>query len=113
MNRIISAKLSLAAITASLAVPASAEMKYENGSGGSAHFYGQLDPAYLSFDDGVSNTSELVDNSGSNSRVGFWLRQSYGENEFTFNFETALGFRPSIGLSQTNIPKGVDWQAAT
>jgi hypothetical protein len=110
MIKNIPQKLSLAAIAASLAMPAVAEMKFENGTGGSVLLYGQFDPAYLSFDDGVSSTSEIVDNSSSNSRVGLWLRQSYGENEFTFNFETALGLRPSAGLSQNFTPKGVNWQ---
>jgi len=111
MTRFNPKNLSLVAIAASLAMPAAAdELKYENGSGGSVLLYGQLDPAYLSFDDGVSRTSEVVDNTNSNSRVGLWLRQSYGENEFTFNFETALGLRPSAGLSQNFTPKGVNWQ---
>lgn len=91
-------------------MPAAAEMKYENGSGGSVLLYGQIDPGYLSFNDGVSTTSELVDNSSSNTRVGLWVRQQYGENLFTFNFETALGFRPSARLSQGVTPKGVNWQ---
>jgi len=110
MTNIIPAKLSLAAIVASLAMPAAAELKYDNGSGGSVLLYGQLDPAYLSFDDGVSTTGDFVDNGNSNSRVGLWVRQPFGENEFTFNFETALGFRPSFGLSQNFTPKGINWQ---
>jgi len=110
MTNIIPAKLSLAAIVASLAMPAAAELKYDNGSGGSVTLYGQLDPAYLSFDDGDSVTGEVVDNTNSNSRVGLWLRQPMGENQFTFNFETALGLRPSAGMSQDRTPKGVNWQ---
>lgn len=110
MIKSIPQKLSFVAIAAGLAMPAAAEMKFENGTGGSVLLYGQLDPAYLSFDDGVSSTGEIVDNTNSNSRVGLWLRQSYGENEFTFNLETALGLRPSAGLSQNFTPKGVNWQ---
>lgn len=110
MIKNIPAKLSLAALAAGLALPAAAEMKYDNDSGGSVRFYGQFNPAYLSFDDGVSTTSEIVDNTHSNSRVGVWMSQQFGENEFTFNFETALGFRPSAGLSQNFTPKGVNWQ---
>ncbi|MEP3333772.1 porin [Sedimentitalea sp.] len=93
-----------------LANTAAAEMKYENGNGGSVLLYGQLDPAYLSFDDGVETTSDFVDNSASNSRVGLWLRQDYGANVLSFNFETALGFRQSGGLSQIFTPKAVNWQ---
>ncbi|PCH75354.1 MAG: porin [Rhodobacteraceae bacterium] len=110
MTRSITSKLALFAVAAGFAMPAAAEMKFENGSGGSVLLYGQFDPGYLSFDDGVTTTSELVDNTNSNSRVGLWVRQQYGENLFTFNFETALGFRPSAGLSQNFTPKGVNWQ---
>ncbi|MFD3191026.1 porin [Sedimentitalea sp. HM32M-2] len=108
MTKLLSRPLAAAAVM-SLTAPAMAEMKYENATGGSALAYGQLDPAYLSFDDGVSTTSDIVDNTNSNSRVGLWLRQDYGANKFSFNFETALGLRPSAGLSQATTPKGVDW----
>lgn len=110
MIKSIPVKLSFVALAASLALPAAAEMKFDNGSGGSVLLYGQLNPAYLSFDDGVSSTSAVVDNSHSNSRVGLWLRQPFGENEFTFNFETALGLRPSAALSQNFTPKGIAWR---
>ncbi|MDU9003920.1 porin [Sedimentitalea todarodis] len=93
-----------------MANAAAAEMKYENGNGGSVLLYGQLDPAYLSFDDGVETTSDFVDNSASNSRVGIWVRQDYGANVLSFNFETALGFRQSGSLSQIFTPKAVNWQ---
>lgn len=103
-------KLSLFAIAASLAVPAAAEIKFDNGSGGSARFYGQLDPAYLSFDDGVTTTSKVVDNTNSNSRVGIWLRQSRGDDAISFNFETSLSLRPSAALSQEFTPKAFHWR---
>jgi porin-like protein len=103
-------KLSLVALAASLAMPAAAQMSFDNASGGSVLLYGQLNPGYLRFDDGVSSTGAVVDNTHSNSRVGIWVRQPYGENLFSFNFETALGLRPSAGLSQTFTPKGINWQ---
>ncbi len=109
MSRSYATPLIVAAITAGAAVPAAAQLRYENGNGGSALFYGQFDPAYLTFDDGVSSTGKLVDNVNSNSRVGFWLRQPMANGEFSFNFETALGLRPSDGLSQTSTPKAIDW----
>lgn len=98
------------AVLLGLGAPAVAQMKFENDSGGSALLYGQLDPAYLSFDDGVSKTSDVVDNTHSNSRVGLWLRQPFGANEFSFNFETALGLRPSAGLSQVRTPDAINWR---
>jgi len=110
MTKPIPIKLSAIAFAASLAMPAAAEMKFDNNSGGSVLLYGQLDPAYLSFDDGVSSTGAVVDNTNSNSRVGLLLRQPFGEHQFTFNFETALGLRPSAGLSQNFTPKGANWQ---
>jgi Gram-negative porin len=103
-------RVTVAALLTTLAMPAAAQLKYENSSGGSALFYGQFDPAFVNFDDGVSSTGELVDNTNSNSRVGFWLRGQTGGNELSFNFETALGLRPADGLSQTVTPKGVNWQ---
>ena len=94
---------------ASLAQMAIAEMRYENGSGGSTLLYGQFNPAYLQFDDGVSTTGAVVDNVHSNSRVGLLLTQPFGSNTLTFNIETALGLRPSSQLSQNHTPKGINW----
>lgn len=99
-----------ASAIALLAAPAMAELIYENKSGGTTRLYGQFNPAYLSFDDGVTDTSDVVDNVNSNSRVGIDVHQPFEAGTFRFNFETALGLRPSSGLSQTNTPKGVNWQ---
>ena len=110
MIKSIPIRLSLVAFAVSLAMTAVAQMNFDNASGGSVLLYGQLNPAYLSFDDGVSSTSAIVDNSHSNSRVGIWVRQPFGENQFSFNFETALGLRPSARLSQNFTPKGINWQ---
>lgn len=100
-------------LTCALALPianaAAAELKYENGNGGSVLFYGQLNPAYQSFDDGETTTDTIVDSAHSNSRVGFWLRQDFGANEFAFNFETGLGFRLSSAVSQTFSADTLDW----
>jgi porin-like protein len=100
----------LIAATAAIAAPALAELRYENGTGGSAVFYGQFNPAYQSVDDGFSRKSTLVDNTNSNSRVGLWLRQEMDNGKFSFNFETALGLRPSAGVTQGFTPKGINWQ---
>ncbi|MEE4187164.1 MAG: porin, partial [Roseobacter sp.] len=101
----------LSALSATLVVasPALAGPTYENASGGSFTYYGQFNPAYLSVDDGFETTDEIVDNSHWNSRVGFYLRQPYGENTFQFQFETALGLRQSASVSQTFTPDAVDW----
>ena len=99
-----------AAALATAAVPAAAEYKFENGSGGSLKFYGQFSPAYTSVDDGVSSTSTVVDNAHSGSRVGVKYSQPIGQDTFTFTFETALGLRSSAGVSQTFTPKGAEWE---
>lgn len=92
------------------ATPAVADLTYENGTGGSAVFYGQLNPGYQSFDDGVQSYDAIVDNSNSNSRVGLWLFQDYDSGKLSFNFETALGFRQSALVTQNFTPKGLNWQ---
>ncbi|PCJ07536.1 MAG: porin [Rhodobacteraceae bacterium] len=98
-----------AAVAGCVALPVQAEMKYDNNSGGSVRIYGQFTPTFQSVDDGVTSTSNLVDNSHSNSRVGLWVTQPMGSGTFTFNFETALGLRASDSVTQTFTPKGVDW----
>jgi hypothetical protein len=92
------------------ATPSSADFLYDLESGGTFQFYGQVDPAYLTFDDGVSSTGALVDNTNSNTRVGFWYRNSLDTGEFSVNLETAFGLRPSAGLSQNHTPDGLDWK---
>lgn len=99
-----------AILAAGLAEPALAEMRQEIAGGGHVLFYGQFDPAYQSFDDGVSDTGNFVDNGHSNSRVGVWIRQPAGEGEFSFNFETALGLRQSFATSQGFTPRAADWR---
>lgn len=95
-------KLSSAAalLAASTAIPAAAEMKYENNSGGYVLLYGQFNPAIISVDDGQDTDTRLLDNDLSNSRVGLSLMQPYGQNEFTFRFESALGLPNSTEWNQ-------------
>lgn len=88
----------------------SAEFRYDTGNGGNVLFYGQFDPAYLSFDDGVSTTSTLADNTNSNSRIGLWYRQPTTTGQFAFNFETALGLRPTALVSQGFTPDAINWR---
>lgn len=86
-----------------------ADIVYETGSGGSFTIYGQFNPSYVSFDDGVSSTGQIADNSSSVSRIGFWFEQPFGENELRFRFETALGLGASEDFSQTGEPDAIDW----
>ncbi|SHE55899.1 Outer membrane protein (porin) [Ruegeria intermedia] len=89
-----------ALLAATTAIPAAAEMKYENNSGGYVLLYGQLNPAIISVDDGQESDTRLLDNDLSNSRVGLSLMQPFGQNEFTFRFETALGLPNSTEWNQ-------------
>lgn len=97
------------AIAAALALPAAAQLKYENGSGGYVSLYGQFSPAYQYADDGIDTQGTLVDNAHSNSRVGLWVIQPYAQGTFSFNFETALGLRPSDGVTVNSTPDAFDW----
>lgn len=89
-----------AVLAATTAIPAAAELKYENNSGGYVLLYGQFNPAIISVDDGQETDTRLLDNDLSNSRVGLSLMQPFGQNEFTFRFETALGLPNSSEWSQ-------------
>jgi len=80
---------------------------FTNDSGGSLTFYGQLSPAYLSFDDGEKTNGNVVDNTNSNTRVGFNIDQLSGDNKLRFKFETALGAPASSSFSQDFEP---DWE---
>ncbi|THH38566.1 porin [Aliishimia ponticola] len=101
-----------AALASALSMTSSANaqaLEYQNTSGGSVTVYGQLNFGYLNFDDGESTTDEIVDNDNSPSRVGMALVQPFGDNQLRFRFETALGLRSSSGISQTEVPDGIDW----
>ena len=99
----------VASVAATLAAPAFAGPTYENDTGGSFSWYGQFNPAFQYYDDGAETYDRLVDNTGSNSRIGFWLKQAYGENTLTFRFETAFGLRASDGVSQTTTGDSLSW----
>ncbi|MGR3659560.1 MAG: hypothetical protein ACU0CA_00010 [Paracoccaceae bacterium] len=71
--------------------------------------YGQIHLAYQSFDDGQKITSNIVDITNANSRIGFYINRADGGNGLSFQFESGLGLRPSSKTSQTNTPKVWDW----
>ncbi len=100
---------SAAALAAAIASPAFAGPTYENDTGGSFTWYGQFDPSFQSYDDGTETYDRLVDNSGSNSRIGFRLKQAFGANTLQFHFETAFGLRGSDGVSQTSTGDSLSW----
>jgi len=83
---------------------------FENKQGGSVRFYGQASPSYLSFDDGEDTTANLTDNSNSNTRLGFVISQPTSGGDLVLTFETGLGFRQSVAVSQDYKPQALDWQ---
>ncbi|MDF1716445.1 MAG: porin [Antarcticimicrobium sp.] len=109
MSNLLLKTLSLTAATAVLGSPALAGPTYESANGGSFTFYGHLSPSYLSVDDGVNSYNEGADNSGSPSRIGFYLRQPFGPSKFQFNFETSFALRGTGSLDQGAAPNWVDW----
>jgi len=80
---------------------------------GTFEYYGQLSPAYLTFDDGDLKSDSVVDNTNSNSRIGMWFRRPVHWGRINFNFETALGFRGSNTASQAGIADKWDWTEAS
>lgn len=66
-------------------------------------FYGQINMGYLSYDDGLRRTDEIVDNNISNSRVGLTLNWKLANDRaLKFTIETGLGFRQSNAISATS-----------
>jgi hypothetical protein len=85
-------------------------LTYKLYSGGVLNFYGQFNPAYQSFDDGVVTTRNIVDNGNWNSRVGFTITQPVEEGSVRVRFETGLGLRSSALVWQDFTPDWIDWQ---
>ncbi len=100
--------ISTTALAVTVALPAAAELKYENNSGGYVELYGQFNPAIVSVDDGEETETRLLDNDLSNSRVGLRLLQPYGASEFTFRFESGLGL-PSTGSANQDGTNSDGW----
>jgi hypothetical protein len=72
--------------------------------------YGMVDPAYLSFDDGQDTKSLIVDNNNAIGRIGAWLDWGFADQtRLKFNFETAIGTRPSNSISMTETPEFFEW----
>lgn len=83
---------------------------FTNESGGVATFYGQVNLAFQSFDDGTGTTSGIVDNGNWNTRLGFTVTQPVDGGTLRFRFETGLGLRSSAAVSQIVTPSWIDWQ---
>lgn len=98
----------VALLCTAIASPAAAQ-EFTNPKGSSVKLYGQLSPAYLSYDDGQESNSGLVDNNNSNSRVGITVNWPFAdETSLKFNFETSLGFFQSNNLNITSFD-GQQW----
>lgn len=91
MNRIRNLPALIAGIALS-AGPVTAGPVYDGPNGSTFNYYGHLNGAFVTVDDGVDTRTVFGDSSHSPSRFGFNIRRPYGDTEFRFNFETALGF---------------------
>lgn len=100
MNRLLTVTSAAAACLGFGVLPAGAELKFSNNSGGYVEIYGQFNPAIISADDGQQTETNLLDNDLSRSRVGLRLIQPMGSNTFGFRFETGLGFPNSTEVNQ-------------
>jgi len=100
------------AIVALMLIPAGIaaanETKFPVGQGASFRYYGWLNIAGQSVDDGVSSTTNIVDVTNDPSSFGFFIEPVNG-GPLSFQFETSLGLRPSDKTSQTNTPQTWDW----
>lgn len=103
------ARICVLMLATSLGAPVAADTEYQLASGGTFTVYGQFNPAFVIFDDGQRSTDRFADSASSVSRIGFWIRQPFGENELRFRFETALGFAATNDFNQTNSPDALDW----
>ena len=79
-------------------------LTFTSPSGAVTTFYGQINLAYQSFNDGQQTTSNIVDNGNWNSRLGFTITQPIGENTLRARFESGLTLRNSSLVSQTETP---------
>jgi len=85
-------------------------LTFPTASGGVLTFYGQINLANQSFDDGGLTTSNIVDNGNWNSRLGFTLTNPIGNNTLRFRFETGLTMRNGALVSQNGSPEWTDWE---
>ncbi len=85
-------------------------LSFTNQSGGVTTFYGQLNLAYQSFNDGGQTTDGIVDNGNWNTRLGVTVTQPLEGSTFRARFETGLGLRSSAAVSQEFTPDWIDWQ---
>lgn len=92
-------ELPIASQTAGAALP----------EGGGLDFYGQVNLAYQSFDDGAETTGGIVDNGNWNTRLGFTVTEEFNDSTLRLRFETGLGLRNSALVSQTFEPPVLEW----
>lgn len=92
---------SLAFGAAVVATPALAEFRFDGANGSAVLFYGQVNPAFASVDDGTERNGNFADNAASNTRVGLLFTQPYDDMTFTFRFETGLGLTTTSQFDQT------------
>jgi len=85
------------------------ELTFIEGNNGTIIFYGQINLAYQSFDDGERNTHNIVDNGNWNSRIGLMGSQDFDYGTLRFRLETGLGLRSSAAVWQQFTPDWTGW----
>ncbi|MEQ9695003.1 porin [Shimia sp. SDUM112013] len=98
-----------ALLVAAPALAQDTERRYPDQEAATIDFYGLLNIAGVGYDDGVDSYSHLVDNGHAPSRIGIWVRQPFYGAALSFNFETALGLKPSSGVNQVASLDNFDW----
>ena len=98
----------LAAAFVAVAGPAGA-FDFSLGKEAKGTVYGELNPLWLSFDDGAQSIGQLVDDNNEQSRVGVFLHWLLPDAaRLSFNFETGLGFFQSNALTMDGLD-GTPW----
>lgn len=84
-------------------------LTYGDRLGGEITVYGQFNPVYQSFNDGLETTSGVVDNGNWNSRIGVTATEPVSFGTLRFRVETAFGLRNSALVSQVSTPQALRW----
>lgn len=110
MNRITKKEGLCMTLLVLLGASSASAQSFENETGGTVRFYGQVSPSYLSFDDGKTSTGNFVDNANSNTRLGFVIEQPAWGVGLVLTFETSLGFVQTSEVSQNDTPPALAWE---
>ncbi len=81
----------------------------ETATGGTFNYFGHLNYAFVSVDDGTTTNDYLANHASSTSRLGFNIGEAIGDTAFRFQFETALGLPSTSGFSNDPAVADPNW----